>query len=94
MRGRAADFFIVHDYFTAYNANSTVATDPGDRDDRGADGYVVFKQTIIRERAYATKPIALTEWNIQATGVEAEYVVCCGDACGADVGLVHPERVW
>ncbi len=65
--GSGADFFIIHDYFTAYNANSTVqqifatgmAEVPAD---------MSFIKGQISGAGVTTKPIAMTEWNIQATG--------------------------
>jgi hypothetical protein len=65
--GSSADFFIIHDYFTAYNANSTVqqilATGTAE-----APADMSFITSQISGAGIATKPIALTEWNIQATG--------------------------
>jgi len=65
--GAKADFFIVHNYFTAYNANSTVA-------DVLSTGLSVPEATMAYVKQQITaagitmKPIAMTEWNIQATG--------------------------
>jgi hypothetical protein len=65
--GSSADFFIIHDYFTAYNANSTVqqilATGMAE-----APADMSFITGQISGAGVTTKPIALTEWNIQATG--------------------------
>jgi hypothetical protein len=65
--GSAADFFIIHDYFTAYNANSTVqqilATGTTE-----APTDMAFIKGQLSGAGIPAKPIALTEWNIQATG--------------------------
>lgn len=65
--GSNADFFIIHDYFTAYNTNSTVqqifATG---LTETGTD--MTFIQQQMQGAGVASKPIAMTEWNIQATG--------------------------
>lgn len=65
--GAGADFFIIHDYFTAYNANSTVqqilATGTTE-----APTDMVYIKSQLSGAGIGTKPIALTEWNIQATG--------------------------
>ena len=65
--GSAADFFIIHDYYTAYNTNSTVqqifATGTGE-----APTDMAYIKSQLSGAGVATKPIALTEWNIQATG--------------------------
>lgn len=65
--GNDADFFIVHDYFTAYNANSNA-------------GDILYSATTVPAAAMtylknemsaygiAAKPIAMTEWNIQTVG--------------------------
>ncbi|HEY6082860.1 MAG TPA: alpha-L-arabinofuranosidase [Chitinophagaceae bacterium] len=65
--GSAADFFIVHDYFTPYNTNSntndilaTALTVP-------ANISSYLKQQL-SQYSVSAKPIALTEWNIQAVG--------------------------
>ncbi|HEV3411210.1 MAG TPA: alpha-L-arabinofuranosidase [Puia sp.] len=65
--GAGADFFIIHDYFTGYNANSTVqqifATATAE-----APADMAFITGQISGAGVTAKPIALTEWNIQATG--------------------------
>jgi hypothetical protein len=65
--GSVADFFIVHDYFTAYNANSTVPQilSTGLSEAPAVMSYV--KQQL-QNAGVAAKPIAMTEWNIQASG--------------------------
>ncbi|HWB92343.1 MAG TPA: hypothetical protein VG605_10835 [Puia sp.] len=65
--GNAPDFYIVHNYYTAYNTNSTVA-----------DILATSVSVTTNMMSYVTqqesgggvtaKPIALTEWNIQARG--------------------------
>ena len=65
--GGTADYFIVHNYFTAYATNSGVA-------DVLSSGLTVptTMMAYVRQQVSAAglgqKPIALTEWNIQATG--------------------------
>jgi hypothetical protein len=65
--GQGADFFIIHDYYTAYNTNSTVqqiiSTGTGE-----APTDMAYIKGQLSGAGVATKPIALTEWNIQATG--------------------------
>ncbi len=65
--GSAADFFIVHDYFTGYATNSSVndilstgATIPAD--------VMSYIRQQLTASGVGLKPIAFTEWNIQATG--------------------------
>ncbi|MDO6432529.1 alpha-L-arabinofuranosidase [Flavitalea sp. BT771] len=65
--GAAADYFIVHNYFTAFNTNSSAK-------DILATGTAVpssvasYVQQQITGAGLPMKPIAMTEWNIQATG--------------------------
>lgn len=65
--GSAADFFIVHDYFTAYATNSTVPQilTTGLSEPPAVMNYITQQ---IQGAGVALKPIAMTEWNIQATG--------------------------
>jgi hypothetical protein len=65
--GSVADFFIIHDYFTAYNANSTAPQILSTGlSEAPADMSYVKQQ--LQNAGVAAKPIAMTEWNIQATG--------------------------
>jgi hypothetical protein len=65
--GNAADFFIVHSYYTPYNTNSTPL-------EILATASTVTKtisthvSTAVQAAGVNAKPIALTEWNIFATG--------------------------
>lgn len=75
--GNTPDFFIVHDYFTPYNTNSSVsdilgtaATVPGD--------IMSFVKQQISAAGVNMKPIALTEWNIQATGSKQDVSYIAG----------------
>lgn len=65
--GSSPDYYIVHDYFTAYNTNSSVA----DILSTGATipaATMSYVQSQVSGAGVAAKPIAFTEWNIQATG--------------------------
>ena len=75
--GSVADFFIVHDYFTAYNTNSsisdilnTAATVPANA--------MSFVQQQVNQFGAGQKPIALTEWNIQAVGSKQDVSYIAG----------------
>jgi hypothetical protein len=65
--GNKADYFIVHDYFTGYATNSTVPAilNTGTTVPTNVMAYI---QKQITGAGLGIKPIALTEWNIQATG--------------------------
>jgi hypothetical protein len=65
--GSGADYFIIHDYFTGYAANSTVAQILG-TGTAEAPGDMAYVKGQLQGAGVALKPIAMTEWNIQATG--------------------------
>lgn len=62
-----ADFLIVHSYYTPYNENSTVSTVLN-----SATNTKSYKDYVLKDlKTYGKKdtmPVALTEWNIFATG--------------------------
>ncbi|MDQ6901414.1 MAG: alpha-L-arabinofuranosidase [Bacteroidota bacterium] len=85
--GSAADYFIVHDYFTAYAANSTVpdilstgATIPA-----GVMSYVTQQLTA---SGVGLKPIAFTEWNIQAIGSKQSVSYISGIHAAKTIGSI------
>ena len=65
--GAAADYFIVHDYFTGYNTNSTVPQILGTGLSE-PNTVMNFIKGQLQGAGVASKPIAMTEWNIQAVG--------------------------
>lgn len=65
--GNAADFYIVHNYFTNYNENSNAAIILNSATTRTTNIMNYMKQTT-SENQVLLKPIALTEWNIFAVG--------------------------
>ena len=62
-----ADFYIGHNYFTPYNENSTAATVLNAALTEPAKMMKFFTQTLQTYGA-TLKPIAMTEWNMFATG--------------------------
>ncbi len=67
--GAGADFFIIHDYFTGYNTNSTVAQILATGTTEAPTDMAYLKSQL-SGAGVAAKPVALTEWNIQATGAK------------------------
>jgi hypothetical protein len=65
--GTTVDYFIVHDYFTAYAANATVA-DVLSTGLSVPSAVMSYVKQQITGAGVPMKPIAMTEWNIQATG--------------------------
>lgn len=65
--GSAADYYIVHDYFTAYNTNST-APDILATGTSEPPKVMSFLKQQWQGAGATAKPVAMTEWNIQAVG--------------------------
>jgi hypothetical protein len=85
--GSTADFFIVHDYFTGYQTNSSV-------DDILKTGTSVpasvmsYVRSQLDAAGVAQKPVALTEWNIQATGSKQNVSYIAGIHAAMVLGAV------
>lgn len=85
--GNAPDFYIVHDYFTPYGANSTV-------DDILSTAATVpsIDMSYIRQQVSAAgvsmKPVALTEWNIRAEGSKQEVSYVAGIHAAKALGAI------
>ncbi len=75
--GAKADFFIVHDYFTAFNTNSTVSDILNTATTVPTSGMNYLKQQL-NQYSIPQKPIALTEWNIQAVGSRQDISYIAG----------------
>jgi len=65
--GEAADFYIVHDYYTPYNENSSAETILESATPVTYD-VMEWMNTTFDMFGMQTKPIAMTEWNIFAIG--------------------------
>lgn len=66
--GNSADFFVVHNYYTPFNANSDPSTILNSPIPGTGDMMAWIKQSA--QQAGATqKPVAMDEWNIQAEGL-------------------------
>jgi hypothetical protein len=65
--GGIADFFIVHDYFTAYNTNSS-ATDILYSATAVPAATMAYVKAQFLQYGVPVKPVAMSEWNIQAIG--------------------------
>lgn len=65
--GNSPDFFVVHNYYTPYNDNSTPAiifATPG----TGTSSMMSWVKTSAQNAGVSQKPVAMDEWNIQAVG--------------------------
>lgn len=65
--GDAADFFIVHSYYTPYNQNSSASTVLSSAK-FNTDAMINFVRQTASANHVLMKPVALTEWNIFAVG--------------------------
>lgn len=65
--GKEADFFVVHDYFTSYNTNSSVSDILATATELPGAAMTYLKSQMATYNV-DKKPIAMTEWNIQAVG--------------------------
>jgi hypothetical protein len=65
--GDAPDFYIIHSYYTAYNENTPAATIL-DSAVAGTVNMMRYLKGNTASSGVRMKPIALTEWNIQALG--------------------------
>jgi hypothetical protein len=65
--GNAADYYIIHSYYTPFNENSTAATILNTAATE-TQGMMNYMRTTTQQGGVAMKPIALTEWNIFAVG--------------------------
>jgi hypothetical protein len=65
--GSSADFYMVHDYFTAYNTNSSASDILNSATAVPAPAMSYLKNQM-NTYGGGIKPIAMTEWNIQAVG--------------------------
>jgi len=83
----AADYFIVHNYFTPYNANSSVS-------EILATGTTVpatmmaYVKSQLSAAGVAEKPIALTEWNMQAVGSKQNTSYIAGVHAALTLGAI------
>jgi hypothetical protein len=65
--GNAADFFIIHSYFTPYKEDSSIPTILNSPQ-VGVTKRMNYVKQIVKESGIKMKPVALTEWNIFAKG--------------------------
>lgn len=65
--GNAADFYIVHSYYTPFNENSTASAILNTAATE-TQNMMSWMRTTTQQAGVALKPIALTEWNIFAVG--------------------------
>lgn len=65
--GNAADFFIVHSYYTPYNQNSSASVILNTATTE-TNKIMAYMRQLSAENGVLLKPVALTEWNIFAAG--------------------------
>jgi hypothetical protein len=65
--GNAADFFVIHSYYTPWNENSSVSTILNSAAPVTHE-MMKFMQETAQDNKVEMKPVSLTEWNIFAVG--------------------------
>ena len=85
--GSTADYFIVHDYYTPYNANSTAIEilNTATTETSRAMDYV---KSQVAAAGVSEKPVALTEWNIFATGSKQMVSFVAGMHAAKTLGAI------
>jgi hypothetical protein len=85
--GNTPDFYIVHDYFTPYKTNSAAADILSTATAVPAAVMSYVKQQV-SAAGLAMKPVALTEWNIQATGSSQDVSYIAGIHAANALGAI------
>jgi hypothetical protein len=85
--GSVVDYFIVHDYFTAYAANSSVSDILNTAASVPASVMSYVTQQVTAAGA-SMKPVAFTEWNIQATGSKQSVSYISGMHAAKTIGAI------
>ena len=89
--GSTADYFIVHNYFTPYNSNSTVA-DILNTANTVPSNIISYVQQILTASGVGMKPIAFTEWNIQAVGSGQNTSYIAGVHAAKTIGAIIKNK--
>lgn len=89
--GNTPDFYIVHNYYTAYNTNSTVSDILG-TSASVTNAMMSYVQSQVAAAGLNPKPIALTEWNIQATGSKQNVSYIAGVHAAKTLGAIIKNK--
>jgi hypothetical protein len=89
--GNTPDFYIVHNYFTAYETNSSVS-DILSTSTSVPAAMMTFIQQQVSAAGATMKPIALTEWNIQATGSKQNVSYIAGMHAAKTLGALIRDQ--
>jgi hypothetical protein len=85
------DFYIVHNYFTAYQTNSSVS-DILSTSTTVPAAMMSFIRQQVSAAGVTMKPIALTEWNIQATGSKQNVSYIAGMHAAKTLGALIRDQ--
>jgi hypothetical protein len=89
--GSTADFFIIHDYFTAYNTNSSISDILNTGATVPASAMTYVKQQLA-QYSVPQKPVALTEWNIRAVGSRQDISYIAGVHAAKALGAIIKDQ--
>jgi hypothetical protein len=89
--GNTPDFYIVHNYYTDYNTNSTFS-DILNTATTVTSNMMTYVQAQQTAAGVSQKPIALTEWNIQATGSKQNVSYVAGIHAAKTLGSIIKNK--
>ncbi|MEI9958910.1 MAG: hypothetical protein WDM90_21940 [Ferruginibacter sp.] len=87
MQALPHDYFIIHDYFTAYATNSSIS-DILSTGKTVPTADMAYVKSQLSGAGLAIKPIAFTEWNIQATGSKQNVSYIAGIHAAKTLGTI------
>ncbi len=90
--GNTADFFVVHNYFTPYNDNSSPATILG-TPIPVTSSMMSWVKTSVQGTGVTQKPVAMDEWNIQAVGSSQDVSNIAGLHAVMTLGEVMKNQI-
>ena len=90
--GNTADFFVVHNYYTPYDQNSTVATILG-TPVPGTSQMMAWIKSSASAAGVTQVPVAMDEWNIQATGSSQQVSNIAGVDAVMTLGEVLKNQI-
>lgn len=85
--GNTPDFYIVHDYFTPYMANSSVSEILNTSTTVPAT-VMAYVKSQLSSAGVSLKPIAMTEWNIRASGSKQNTSFIAGMHVAKTLGAI------
>ncbi|WP_259071674.1 alpha-L-arabinofuranosidase [Mucilaginibacter sp. X4EP1] len=89
--GNAPDFFVVHNYYTPYAQNSTAAVILATPQTTSA--MMSWVNASVQNSGVTAKPVAMDEWNIQATGSDQNVSNIAGLHAAMNLGEILKNQI-